>query len=57
MKILIYNKMRIKKMGYKQACNELSKEIDFCKETANKKKVEKTPSEKFKESFEKLKNE
>jgi len=62
MKILVYNKRKLRGMSYQEACDELKKEISLCIEnskTEEKEKREankKSAKQKFDEEFEKIKD-
>ena len=53
MKILVFNKMKIKGLSYDQACKELDKEVI---EIVRNTKKKKDPKPNFKEEFKNIKN-
>ena len=58
MKIIVFNKMKNKKMSYEDACKELNGEIDQMVENSKKKNTKKEkPSLDFDKIFSKIKDE
>jgi len=58
MKIIVFNKMKNKKMSYDEACKELKGEIDQMVENSKKKNTKKEkPSLDFDKIFSKIKDE